>query len=202
MCVGTSKGTSTYWFYDFPENRRSPVYDAIQESHPRKRLVQSFLYTLILYKTPIQTYRKHRSESMANTFLVVLTFILCLYLGTTAAIDPFRFELNRHQYKSSVFPSFAFKAPPRVSTILHPWGLPWAPGNFRPPRPNPSYVPAHQALNTPDVLWIRWRIFCDVGSHLYGIFNMNLGPNTESIKTDIPRSFTRHPTTWLSQPWT
>ena len=58
MYVGTSKGTSTYWFYDFPENRRSPVYDAIQESHPRKRLVQSFLYTLILYKTPIQTYRK------------------------------------------------------------------------------------------------------------------------------------------------
>ena len=57
MYVGTSKGTSTYWFYDFPENRRSPVYDAIQESHPRKRLVQSFLYTLILYKTPIQTYR-------------------------------------------------------------------------------------------------------------------------------------------------
>ena len=30
----------------------------IPESHPRKRLVQSFLYTLILYKTPIQTYRK------------------------------------------------------------------------------------------------------------------------------------------------
>ena len=59
MYVGTSKGTSTYWFYDFPENRRSPVYDAIQESHPRKRLVQSFLYTLILYKTPIQTYRNY-----------------------------------------------------------------------------------------------------------------------------------------------
>ena len=58
MYVGTSKGTSTYWFYDFPESRRSHVYDAIQESHPRKRLVQSFLYTLILYKTPIQTYRK------------------------------------------------------------------------------------------------------------------------------------------------
>ena len=58
MYVGTSKGTSTYWFYDFPENRRSPVYDAIQENHPRKRLVQSFLYALILYKTPIQTYRK------------------------------------------------------------------------------------------------------------------------------------------------
>ena len=60
MYVGTSKGTSTYWFYDFPENRRSPVYDAIQESHPRKRLVQSFLYTLILYKTPIQTYRNEK----------------------------------------------------------------------------------------------------------------------------------------------
>ena len=64
MYVGTSKGTSTYWFYDFPENRRSPVYDAIQESHPRKRLVQSFLYTLILYKTPIQTYRKTRQYSL------------------------------------------------------------------------------------------------------------------------------------------
>ena len=58
MYVGTSKGTSTYWFYDFPENRRSAVYDAIQENHPRKRLVQSFLYALILYKTHIQTYRK------------------------------------------------------------------------------------------------------------------------------------------------
>ena len=57
MYVGTSKGTSTYWFYDFPENRRSPVYDAIQENHPRKRLVQRFLYALILYKTPIQSYR-------------------------------------------------------------------------------------------------------------------------------------------------
>ena len=61
MYVGTSKGTSTYWFYDFPENRRSPVYDAIQENHPRKRLVQSFLYALILYKTPIQAYRKMTS---------------------------------------------------------------------------------------------------------------------------------------------
>ena len=58
MYVGTSKGTSTYWFYDFPESRRSPVYDAIQESHPRKRLVQSFLYTLILYKTPIQRLKR------------------------------------------------------------------------------------------------------------------------------------------------
>ena len=58
MYVGTSKGTSTYLFYDFPENRRSSVYDAIQENHPRKRLVQSFLYALILYKTPIHTYRK------------------------------------------------------------------------------------------------------------------------------------------------
>ena len=58
MYVGTSKGTSTYWFYDFPENRRSPVYDAIQENHPGKSIVQSFLYALILCKTPIQTYRK------------------------------------------------------------------------------------------------------------------------------------------------
>ena len=66
MYVGTSKGTSTYWFYDFPENRRSPVYDAIQESHPRKRLVQSFLYTLILYKTPIQTYRKKQKYTHLN----------------------------------------------------------------------------------------------------------------------------------------
>ena len=66
MYVGTSKGTSTYWFYDFPENRRSPVYDAIEENHPGKRLVQSFLYALILYKTPIQTYRKRHISEVPN----------------------------------------------------------------------------------------------------------------------------------------
>ena len=77
MYVGTSKGTSTYWLYDFPENRRSPVYDAIQENHPRKRLVQSFLYALVLYKTPIETYRNrqslckihHRKYPLSGVFL-------------------------------------------------------------------------------------------------------------------------------------
>ena len=82
MYVDTSKGTSTYWFYDFPENRRSPVYDAIQENHPRKRLVQSFLYVLILYKTPIQTYRKEFPVTAAiseiNWRRRMRTFFRCL----------------------------------------------------------------------------------------------------------------------------
>ena len=86
MYVGTSKGTSTYRFYDFSENRRSPVYDAIQENHPRKRLVQSFLYALILYKTPIQTYRNSTIIHLESSY---------------SSQDPSRNKSERNQFSRS-----------------------------------------------------------------------------------------------------
>ena len=53
---------------------------------------------------------KHCFKLTSNKFMVVLTLILGLYLGKTDAI--YRFTLNSMATSG--------KAPPRVSTILHP----------------------------------------------------------------------------------
>ena len=53
---------------------------------------------------------KHCFKLTSNKFMVVLTLVLGLYLGKTDAI--YRFTLN--------WMTTSGKAPPRVSTILHP----------------------------------------------------------------------------------
>ena len=53
---------------------------------------------------------KHRSGSTSNKVLVVLAFILCLCLGKTVVVDR----------SGSNWTATSGKAPPRVSTILHP----------------------------------------------------------------------------------
>ena len=81
------------------EGAQAPPEHASAPSHSQKHLLKM--------KGNVM---KHCFKLTSNKFMVVLTLILGLYLGKTDAI--YRFTLNSMATSG--------KAPPRVSTILHP----------------------------------------------------------------------------------
>ena len=114
---------SYHLLYDFPENRRSPVPDAIQENHPGKRLVLSFLYALTIHiQNPYSNIQEKISLSRTRTNekspipTSMVTSFKCLCLlrsyrrDTTAVMGPLCFQ-ESHLSHPFLEPSFA--------TILH-----------------------------------------------------------------------------------